>query len=48
MKAIDESDAPKWLKKLRKLPLQLGIAGDLLKLYLIPAIDAEATRETVR
>ncbi|MEG3439483.1 magnesium-protoporphyrin IX monomethyl ester (oxidative) cyclase [Pannus brasiliensis CCIBt3594] len=48
MKAIDESNAPKWLKKLRKLPLQLGIVGDLLKLYLIPAIDAEATRETVR
>ncbi|MCA2508247.1 MAG: magnesium-protoporphyrin IX monomethyl ester cyclase, partial [Microcystis sp. M57BS1] len=47
LKAIDESSAPQWLKTMRKLPLQLGIFGDLLRLYLIKPIDAEATREMV-
>ncbi len=47
LKAIDESSVPQWLKTLRKLPLQLGIVGDLWRLYLIKPIDAEATREMV-
>jgi magnesium-protoporphyrin IX monomethyl ester (oxidative) cyclase len=47
MKEIDASNAPKFVKSLRKLPLQLGIFADLAKLYFLPAIDAEATRGTV-
>lgn len=48
MAEIENSSQPKWLKKLRKLPLQLSIAGHLLRIYLIKGIDAEALRETVR
>lgn len=46
--AINSSNQPKWLKTLRKLPLQAAIFGHLLRLYLIKPIDAEALRGTVR
>jgi magnesium-protoporphyrin IX monomethyl ester (oxidative) cyclase len=45
---ISESDAPNWLKAVQKLPLQLGIAGHLVRLMFLPSIDAEAVRATVR
>ncbi len=48
MSDIDRTSQPKWVKALRKLPLQLGIVGHLLRIYLIKPIDAEALRETVR
>lgn len=48
LKEIDQSNAPKWIKSLRKLPLITGILTDLLRLYLIKPIDAEAIRATVR
>lgn len=47
MSAIDRGSQPRWLKRLRKLPLQLGIVGHLLRLYLLKPIDAEAQRGTV-
>lgn len=46
--AITSSDQPNWLKALKKLPLQLGIVGHLLRIYLTKPIDAEALRGTVR
>ena len=48
LKAIEASNAPKIVKFLRKLPLITGIFWDLLVLYLIKPIDAEALRGTVR
>ncbi|MDX2213961.1 MAG: magnesium-protoporphyrin IX monomethyl ester (oxidative) cyclase [Oculatellaceae cyanobacterium bins.114] len=45
---ISGSTQPKWLKSVRKLPLQLAIVGHLLRLYLLKPIDAEALRATVR
>lgn len=45
---IDQTNQPQWLKGLRKLPRQLAIAGHLLRLYLLPAVDTEALRGTVR
>lgn len=48
MSDIDRSSQPKWIKALRKLPLQLSIVGHLLRIYLIKGIDAEALRGTVR
>jgi magnesium-protoporphyrin IX monomethyl ester (oxidative) cyclase len=48
MSEINQTSQPKWLKVLRKLPLQLSIVGHLLRLYLIKPIDAEATRGMVR
>ncbi|GBF79547.1 magnesium-protoporphyrin IX monomethyl ester (oxidative) cyclase [Aphanothece sacrum] len=48
IKAIQESNTNKVLKTLRKLPLIAGIVGDLLRIYLIKPIDAEALRGTVR
>lgn len=45
---IEQSSSPKFIKFFRKIPYQLGILGNLLKLYLIKPIDAEALRETVR
>lgn len=45
---IAQTPQPKWIKALRKLPLQFSIFGHLLRLYLIKPIDAEAIRETVR
>ncbi len=47
MKQIDQSNAPKFLKFLRKLPLIAVIAGDFLRLYLLKPIDAESLRGTV-
>lgn len=48
LKQLAEGTAPQWLKQLRKLPLVLGIAGDLLRLYLIKPLNAEALRGTIR
>ncbi|MCD8489092.1 MAG: magnesium-protoporphyrin IX monomethyl ester (oxidative) cyclase [Desertifilum sp.] len=48
MSEIEQSSQPRWLKGLRKLPLQMKIVGHLLRVYLIKPIDAEALRETVR
>ncbi|MCW6038943.1 magnesium-protoporphyrin IX monomethyl ester (oxidative) cyclase [Spirulina subsalsa FACHB-351] len=47
MQQIEQSNAPKWLKNLRKLPLMAAIFGDLVRLYFIKPIDAEALRGTV-
>lgn len=46
--AINQSTQPKWLKALRKLPLQASIFSHLLRLYLLPPVNAERRRETVR
>ncbi len=46
--AIAKSNTPKILKFCRKLPLIAGIGWDMLRLYLIPPINAEAMRGTVR
>ncbi|MBL1176228.1 magnesium-protoporphyrin IX monomethyl ester (oxidative) cyclase [Pantanalinema sp. GBBB05] len=48
MSEINKSQQPKLVKVLRKLPLQLGIFGHFIRLYLIKPIDAEALRGTVR
>jgi magnesium-protoporphyrin IX monomethyl ester (oxidative) cyclase len=48
IKAIEESKAPKIWKFLQKIPLTIAIVRDLLRLYLIKPIDAEALRGTVR
>jgi magnesium-protoporphyrin IX monomethyl ester (oxidative) cyclase len=48
IKHISEGAGPNWLKSLRKLPLIFGIVGDLLRLYLIAPVNAEALRGTVR
>lgn len=48
MGEIEQSSQPKFIKFLRKLPKQLSIVGNLLRIYLLPGIDAEALRETVR
>jgi magnesium-protoporphyrin IX monomethyl ester (oxidative) cyclase len=48
LKVIESSNAPKIVKFFRKLPLIAGIFWDLLVLYLIKPIDAEALRGTVR
>ncbi|MUG99073.1 magnesium-protoporphyrin IX monomethyl ester (oxidative) cyclase [Scytonema sp. UIC 10036] len=45
---IDRSSQPKAVKLIRKLPLAIAIAWNLLLLYLIKPIDAEAMRLTVR
>ncbi|WP_013324244.1 magnesium-protoporphyrin IX monomethyl ester (oxidative) cyclase [Gloeothece verrucosa] len=45
---IENTNQPKWLKFLRKLPYHISIFGNLLRLYLIKPIDAEALRGTVR
>ena len=45
---IEKSNAPKIVKFFRKLPLQIAIFSNLLRLYLIKPIDAELSRETVR
>ena len=47
LKEIEQSNAPKLIKFLRKLPIKLGIFGDLLRLYLIKPVDAESLRGTV-
>ncbi|NJN20373.1 MAG: magnesium-protoporphyrin IX monomethyl ester (oxidative) cyclase [Leptolyngbya sp. RL_3_1] len=48
LKQIAEGTGSKLWKTVRKLPLIAGIVGDLLRLYLIKPIDAEAMRATVR
>ncbi|UZQ54819.1 magnesium-protoporphyrin IX monomethyl ester (oxidative) cyclase [Trichothermofontia sichuanensis B231] len=48
IRAIEASNKPAPIKFLQKLPLILGILGDLVKLYLIKPIYAEALRGTVR
>lgn len=48
LKTIDASSAPKFVKFWRKLPLLVGTLSDMLRLYLIKPIDAEALRGTVR
>ncbi len=48
MAKVERSSQPKWLKTLRKIPIQLQIFGHLLRLFLLPGIDAEALRGTVR
>lgn len=45
---IEQSNQPKWLKVLRKVPCQLSILGHLVRLYLMKSIDAESLRATVR
>jgi len=47
MSQIDQSSKPNWLKSLQKFTLKLGIVGHLLRLLILPTIDAEATRGTV-
>lgn len=44
---IDNSNAPKWLKQLRKLPLITAIFVDLVRLYFIKPIDAVSEWEAV-
>lgn len=48
MSEIDRTSQPKWVKALRKLPLQLSIVGHLARIYLTKGIDAEALKGTVR
>lgn len=48
MKAIAQSPGPRLWKWMRKATLTAGIFGDLLRLYLIRPVDAEAQREVVR
>ncbi|EKQ66749.1 Mg-protoporphyrin IX monomethyl ester (oxidative) cyclase [Leptolyngbyaceae cyanobacterium JSC-12] len=45
--AINQSTQPQILKRLRKLPLQLAIAGHLLRLYFLHPVNAQATWGTV-
>lgn len=47
LRAIAESNQPRPLKFLRKLPQIMGTAGDLLRLFLIKPIDTEALRGQV-
>jgi magnesium-protoporphyrin IX monomethyl ester (oxidative) cyclase len=47
LKAIAESAAPALVKFLRKLPHWLGTTGDLISLFLMKTVDAEATRSQV-
>lgn len=46
--AINRSQQPKWVQFVRKLPWLSGIVWNLLRLYLLKPINAEALRETVR
>lgn len=46
--ALKNSDRPKFVKFLQKIPLVMGIIWQMLKLYLMKPIDAESIRETVR
>ena len=45
---LTQKPGPRVWKWLRKVPLLAGIVGDLVQLYLLRPIDAEAMRETVR
>ncbi|QZZ18916.1 magnesium-protoporphyrin IX monomethyl ester (oxidative) cyclase [Leptothermofonsia sichuanensis E412] len=44
---IDRASQPRWLKTLRKVPLQLAIVGHLVRIYFTKPIDAEALRGMV-
>ncbi|WP_421654325.1 magnesium-protoporphyrin IX monomethyl ester (oxidative) cyclase [Leptothermofonsia sp. ETS-13] len=46
--AIHQSTRPQFLKRLRKVLLQLAIAGHLLRLYLLRPVNAQAIWGTVR
>lgn len=48
LQAIAQSSGFKVWKWIRKASLIMGTVGDLMRLYLIKPIDAEALRETVR
>jgi magnesium-protoporphyrin IX monomethyl ester (oxidative) cyclase len=48
MVEIERSSQPKAVKLLQKLPLILAIVWNLLQIYLIPPVDAEGLRGTVR
>jgi magnesium-protoporphyrin IX monomethyl ester (oxidative) cyclase len=48
MAEIEQSQQPKWLKEARKLPLRAAVVGNLLRIYWMKPIDAEALRGTVR
>jgi magnesium-protoporphyrin IX monomethyl ester (oxidative) cyclase len=48
IKQLGQSAGPGLLKWFRKTTLVAGILGDLLRLYLIPPVDAEALRGAVR
>ncbi|OLP16892.1 magnesium-protoporphyrin IX monomethyl ester aerobic oxidative cyclase [Leptolyngbya sp. 'hensonii'] len=45
---IESTSQPQPIKWLRKLPLIAGIGWNFLRLFLLPSIDAEALRGTVR
>ncbi|MGB0562194.1 MAG: magnesium-protoporphyrin IX monomethyl ester (oxidative) cyclase [Spirulinaceae cyanobacterium] len=47
MKAIDDSNQPQPIKFVRKLPLMLAVVWQLLRLFLLKPIDAEALRGSV-
>ena len=47
MEEIDRSTSPSSIKSLRKLPLQLGIFWQIVRLYFLPTVDAEACRQQV-
>jgi magnesium-protoporphyrin IX monomethyl ester (oxidative) cyclase len=44
---IGKSNAPNWLKRIQKLPLQLGIFGHLWAIFWLKPVDAEALRTVV-
>jgi magnesium-protoporphyrin IX monomethyl ester (oxidative) cyclase len=46
--AIDNGDRPEFIKKIQKLPLFVAIFWQILRVYLIKPIDAEAQRGIVR
>uniref|UniRef100_R9XY63 Probable magnesium-protoporphyrin IX monomethyl ester [oxidative] cyclase n=1 Tax=Phyllymenia taiwanensis TaxID=1260292 RepID=R9XY63_9FLOR len=45
---IDKSDQNRILKKVNKLPLYIGLAWNLLKLYLLPPIESSTISSTIR
>lgn len=44
---IHNSDRPQWLKSVQKLPWIAKILGQMIKIFLMPTIDAEAIRQNV-
>ncbi|MEL6138090.1 MAG: magnesium-protoporphyrin IX monomethyl ester (oxidative) cyclase [Cyanobacteria bacterium J06628_6] len=48
LKIITTEPISKLRQRLRQIPLVAGIVGDLVRLYLIKPVDAEALRGTVR
>lgn len=45
---IEQSNIPSFLKVMRKLPLQIAIFANLIRLYLLKGINAEELRGVVR